>query len=333
VKNANLDPIKHFISSGWTEARNPRADFHTTYYYFKNKDVIPSDVNPFRHYIEKGRQEGRLPCHQSGRPPHLHMMYNPSLTTALGAVPSLRPTNENDYCMEVPFQIELSAPPVCRIAAIIHVYYIEALPKIVEYLKNIPLQTDRFISTDTAKKSLILESLRAYSNGTVVVRIFENRGRDIAPFIVGYAHVLNDYEYLIHLHTKRSPHGGDPLEGWLDYLLANLLGSQKIVKSVFKLFLEFNVGIVYPQHFLFLRKILNWGYDFELAASLLRPAGFVLDKQRLLEFPSGSMFWGKSAALRPLLDLQLQFSDFPDEDGQIDGTLAHSIERTISILH
>jgi hypothetical protein len=65
VKNANLDPIKHFISSGWTEARNPRADFHTTYYYFKNKDVIPSDVNPFRNYIEKGRQEGRLPCHQS----------------------------------------------------------------------------------------------------------------------------------------------------------------------------------------------------------------------------------------------------------------------------
>jgi hypothetical protein len=48
-----------------------------------NKDVIASGVNPFRHFIEKGRQEGRLPCHQSGRPPHLHMMYNPSLTTAL----------------------------------------------------------------------------------------------------------------------------------------------------------------------------------------------------------------------------------------------------------
>jgi lipopolysaccharide biosynthesis protein len=80
--------------------------------------------------------------------------------------------------MEVPFQIELSAPPVCRIAAIIHVYYKEVLPKIVEYLKNIPLQTDLFISTDTtAKKSLILESLKTYSNGTVEVRIFENRGR------------------------------------------------------------------------------------------------------------------------------------------------------------
>ncbi|MGB6324677.1 MAG: rhamnan synthesis F family protein, partial [Methylocella sp.] len=178
-------------------------------------------------------------------------------------------------------------------------------------------------------KILILESIKTYSNGTVEVRVFENRGRDIAPFIVGYAQVLNDYEYFIHLHTKRSPHGGDPLEGWLDYLLSNLLGSQQIVKSVFKLFLDCNVGIIFSQHLFVLRGILNWGYDFELAASLLSRAGFVLDKQRLLEFPSGSMFWGRSAAVRPLLDLQLQFSDFPDEAGQMDGTLAHAIERTI----
>ncbi|MGB6177408.1 MAG: rhamnan synthesis F family protein [Methylocella sp.] len=330
VRNAKLDPIKHYVTSGWKEARRPRADFHTTYYYLKNKDVIPSGVNPFRHYIETGRQQGRSPCRQSGREPHLQLIHTPNLTTALDAVPSLRPLNENDYCLEVPFQIELGAPPVRRVAAIIHVYYTELFPKIVKYLKNVPFQTDLFISTDTAaKKSLILQSLKTYSNGTVEVMVFENRGRDIAPFIVGYAHVLNDYEYFIHLHTKRSPHGGDPLEGWLDYLLSNLLGSQQIVKSVFKLFLDCNVGIIYPQHLFVLRGILNWGYDFELAASLLSRAGFVLDKLRLLEFPSGSMFWGRSAALRPLLDLQLQFSDFPDEARQVDGTLAHAIERTI----
>jgi O-antigen biosynthesis protein len=329
VKNAKIDPIEHFITNGWRESRNPRADFNTTYYCIMNRDVISSGVNPFRHFIETGRQEGRLPCRPAGRSPHLHLMYNPSLTITLDAVPSLRPLDENDYCLEVPFQIELGTPPVRRIAAIIHVYYTELFPKIMEYLKNTPFQIDLFISTDTAaKKSVILETLKTYSNGTVEVRVFENRGRDIAPFIVGYAHVLNDYEYFIHLHTKQSPHGGDPLEGWFDYLLANLLGSREIVNSVFKLFLELNVGIIYPQHLFVLRVILNWGYDFELAASLLSRAGFVLDKLHLLEFPSGSMFWGRSAAIRPLLDLQLQFSDFPDEAGQMDGTLAHAIERT-----
>jgi hypothetical protein len=143
-----------------------------------NKDVIPSGVNPFRHYIETGRQQGRFPCRPSWREPHLRLMYTPSLTTALGAVPSLRPLDENDYCMEVPFQIELGAPSVRRIAAIIHVYHTELLPKIMNYLKNVPFHTDLFISTNTAaKKSLILESLKTYSNGTFEVRVFENRGR------------------------------------------------------------------------------------------------------------------------------------------------------------
>ncbi|MBA2702415.1 MAG: hypothetical protein H0U60_00995 [Blastocatellia bacterium] len=329
IANAQMDPVKHFIESGWKESRNPRADFNTGYYYFINKDVIPCGVNPFRHYIETGHDAGRAAYNQSGYEPHLRLIYNSGLTCALDAVPSLRPVDENDYCMEVPFQMEINTISVHRVAAIIHVYYVDMFPKILGYLKNVPFQTDLFISTDTdAKKTTILETLEGYSNGIIEVRVFENCGRDIAPFIVGYSDVLKHYEYFIHLHTKRSPHGGDPLEQWFDYLLTNLLGNEQIVKSIFKLFCENNVGIVYPQHFFALRPILNWGYDFELAASLLRRAGFVLDKSCLLEFPSGSMFWGRSAALRPLLNLDLQFSDFPDETGQLDGTLAHAIERT-----
>jgi lipopolysaccharide biosynthesis protein len=39
------------------------------------------------------------------------------------------------------------------------------------------------------------------------------------------------------------------------------------------------------------------------------------------------MFWGRSAAIKPLLDLNLAAEDFPRENKQLDATLAHVIER------
>lgn len=45
------------------------------------------------------------------------------------------------------------------------------------------------------------------------------------------------------------------------------------------------------------------------------------------QFASGSMFWARLQALRPLLDAHLLPSMFDIETGQVDGTLAHAIER------
>lgn len=41
------------------------------------------------------------------------------------------------------------------------------------------------------------------------------------------------------------------------------------------------------------------------------------------------MFWGKTSIVRPILDLNLQFDDFPPEKGQLDGELQHALERMI----
>ena len=159
-----------------------------------------------------------------------------------------------------------------------------------------------------------------------------NRGRDVAAKFFGFRDVYANYELFIHLHTKRSPHGGETLARWRDYLLDNLLGSERIVRSILSLFDDPKIGVVFPQHLFELRGILNWGYDYDLARALLKRMNIEIDKNFTLEFPSGSMFWGRCAAIRPLLDLDVDFSDFPEESGQVDGTLAHAIERSLLLI-
>jgi FMN phosphatase YigB (HAD superfamily) len=59
--------------------------------------------------------------------------------------------------------------------------------------------------------------------------------------------------------------------------------------------------------------------------------GVPFDESRVyVDFPVGTMFWARGKALEPLLRQPLQ--GFPDESGQVDGTLAHAVERSLCLI-
>ncbi|MFC4172950.1 rhamnan synthesis F family protein [Microvirga sp. GCM10011540] len=241
---------------------------------------------------------------------------------------------DQDYSLAVPFGYPMEKlEPAPSLAVICHLFHEEATVEIQGYLRNIPFAADIFISTDTAAKQAVIERhFAGWSGGAVEVRVMDNRGRDIAPKLVGFRDVYDRYEYVLHLHSKQSTHAS-VLGTWRGYLLENMLGSPDIVRSVFEAFTRYpDLGMVASQHFEPVRHWINWGGNLDLANGLLKASGTRITLDQALDFPSGSMFWARSAALKPLLDLNLSFEDFPPESGQIDGTLAHAIERLYFII-
>ncbi|WFP62236.1 rhamnan synthesis F family protein [Mesorhizobium sp. WSM4904] len=255
-----------------------------------------------------------------------------SLVRDDGATNARRLSPEHDVAVRIPLPRVSKVALPGDIAVIVHVFYTEVFPEILAALRNVGKDFSLYVSTvDNSKAAAVRRMCEENGFERIDIRIFENRGRDIAPKIVGFRDIYDRHEFFLHLHTKKSPHLS-ALEGWRSYLIDNLIGSKEIVKSVFSIFMSNpKIGIIYPQHYAPIQPMLNWGFDFNMAKGLLRRANWDLSKDSVLEFPSGSMFWGRSAALKPLLDLELSFDDFPDEVGQVDGTLAHAIER--SYLH
>ena len=59
VAKTGVDPLEHFLASGWREGRDPNASFSVKDYLESYPDIAAADINPFVHYLSAGRAEGR----------------------------------------------------------------------------------------------------------------------------------------------------------------------------------------------------------------------------------------------------------------------------------
>ena len=59
VRDADIDPLWHFVKNGWVEKRDPSALFEINSYLNLNPDVEVQNINPLIHYIKHGQYENR----------------------------------------------------------------------------------------------------------------------------------------------------------------------------------------------------------------------------------------------------------------------------------
>lgn len=222
-------------------------------------------------------------------------------------------------------------PINAKIAVIIHVYYVDIFEEICSYLKNIPIKFTLLISVsreedkDTVAKQI--EHLPFAQNAEI--KVVENRGRDIAPMLIDFEQSIRNYDYVCHIHTKKSLRSGGEQIEWRQYLYDMLLGSKERVNAILSVLeADSSIGLIYPEVF---DDAPYWGFTWlgnkGIASSILEKMDVRLDPDHYIDFPVGSMFWARREALEPLLDLGLRHEEFPEEHGQTDCTLHHTIER------
>lgn len=218
-----------------------------------------------------------------------------------------------------------------KIAIQIHIFYIDLLDELLKNLIMFPFPFDLYISTDTKekKKNIIAFLKKNNFSNIFIVEIYENRGRDIYPFLQQMKPVINNYDYILHLHTKKSKYA-DYGDDWRRYLYYTLLGNEDNIRSIFYLFeKKIKLGLIFPVTYNKIESMMQIGGSKIEVDTLCKRMN--IEKEFNNVFPAGSMFWAKVDAILPLFN-NFSKEDFAIENNQRDGTFAHAVERIFVLL-
>jgi GT2 family glycosyltransferase len=307
VAESGITPARHYALYGWKEGRNPGPRFHTRFYLEQLAAAGEPEKFPLKHYAIRGAALG--------------------LSTLRPASALARPLPTG------PLRAPTDLAKRFRIGVAAHVFYPEMAAEMAAAIARIPAPVALLLSTDTEDKAAILrrtfESLE--KRAEITVTVVPNRGRDVAPMLIAHAGAILDCDLVLHIHSKRSPYGSH-MAGWFDHCLAHLLHSPLYVDMILRAFDEdAALGVIHPPAFPANFPHMTWSGMQPDAARMLTRIG--LDDALLeafpLDFPAGTMMWFRPAALKQFFEAAWDWDNFPDEDGQTDGTTAHVFERLI----
>jgi FkbM family methyltransferase len=232
---------------------------------------------------------------------------------------------------------EVKRTKTTKIAVVLHLFYpelwLETYRDKIAALKGYSF--DLFVTVPMGTLPMISDLIKNDFPKAYVCEVV-NRGRDVLPFI----HLSKSlrslgYDYVLKLHSKKSPQRIDGQE-WLNDMLNKLLPSnKKILSEIITQLAEPDTAIIGPSgHYISLptgttSQQLNYKHIHDII-NLIYPKDTALQVDKSWSnygYFEGTMFWLRLDAIEKLLDLDIKAKTFEPELGQTDGTLAHSLER------
>ncbi|MDQ1063953.1 glycosyltransferase [Stenotrophomonas sp. SORGH_AS_0282] len=232
------------------------------------------------------------------------------------------------------------APMEPRIAAHLHVYYLDLAPELIADALRIP-GLERVVITGPWSREDMAQALVPIVDRGIDLRVLvvPNRGKDVGGLVAAIQQgALLDSDLVLKLHSKKS-HNAETYfqaisalfgteirdgEQWRRELIQPLAGSAWQINTILKLFNDDPaIGMVGARPF-----ITNVG-DANAALSQAVYERFGVPQG--LPFVAGTMFWVRSSVLRPLLD-RLSLDEFSLDSREVEGGLEHIMERLLGAL-
>jgi lipopolysaccharide biosynthesis protein len=242
----------------------------------------------------------------------------------------LEPDMQNGYAylnaVRRAVQIRPSRP---KLAVVIHAFYPDVLPEILEYIRDLPSSTFIMATTTSDKVEVIRAHLCKQDKKFDVIPL-ENRGRDVLPFLKALEILVEEkFDYVAKVHTKKSLHRDDG-GSWRRELYSSVLGGDAFYRSIVAMENDQGLAMLGPKgHLVSMDTYLGKNLDQILKYS--QRLGLSHDEIMNYGFFAGTMFIARVSAIEPILRLGIVDEDFENEMGQIDGTLAHALERVFAL--
>lgn len=217
----------------------------------------------------------------------------------------------------------------------LHIYYKELYPELKEYLKNIKGYDFRLVVTMVEDLTEVIDDVKK-SFDNVQVKVLDNLGYDIGPFVEVINSVnLDDYSYVVKLHTKRDVKTDLNNEwfsgtGWRNTMLSFIKSQDRFDKVIARLESDNTIGMHGAIPAIFSK-------DDDLATKTREDVIALAQKNNLkaidYEFLAGSVFVVRASVLKMIQALKLSQKDFeiPDET-HVKSQFAHIIERYLGFI-
>ena len=221
-----------------------------------------------------------------------------------------------------------------KIALVCYIYYEYLIPHCYKYALSMPKYADIYIITSSDEMSKSCQ--KAFSKfpcKKVFIRQMENRGRDVAAYLVAARSVFYDYDYVCCVHDKKSPQYTEAVSRDFNFhLFESNLKSPEYVHNIITTFQENpKLGMLIPPFPLFGGGLQTVGNQMHIEGDkvkrLLSKLNFSVPFDLDVCAPLGTMFWVRGKAFLPIFRYDWKHTDFPPEPNKSFGTILHGIER------